>query len=303
MHENERIGNVLLDYSLYDGSDLYSDGSVEDDILEMIKSDADYNQMIQEDGRFAVLYHLAKDREAIVSAMNISKKDVVLEIGSGCGAVTGALARQALKVDCVELSRKRSLINANRNKNFSNIEIKVANFQNVKLEPIYDVITLIGVLEYAVYYIGGENPFVDLLEKVRKLLKPGGRLYIAIENRLGLKYFAGAQEDHMGVEFVGIEGYSDESHVRTFSQSQLTALIQKSGFAESKFYYPFPDYKFPKVIYSDHVSPSMDEISTIYSNYGGKRSAYFDEVKAWKALLENEDWKIFSNSFLVEAIV
>lgn len=301
--ENERIGNVILDYSQYDGEDLYSDGSVEDDILEIVRQNKDYNLAISKDDRFAVLYHLAKDREAVVQIMDISKTDRVLEIGAGCGAVTGALARNAGYVDCVELSRKRSLINANRNREYDNLRIKVANFQRVNLEPVYDVVTLIGVLEYAVYYVGGENPFHRLLEKAKNLLKPNGRLYIAIENRFGIKYFAGAQEDHLGVEFAGIEGYSGKSHVKTFSRTELVKLLAESGYEPPVFYYPFPDYKFPKVIYRDEMVPSPDEIGTVYSNYGAKRNAYFDEKKALASMLDTDDWKMFANSFLIEARV
>ena len=46
---------------------------------------------------------------------------------------------------------KRSLINAYRHQEADNITIKVGNFQEVEqhLEQKYDVITLIGVFEYA----------------------------------------------------------------------------------------------------------------------------------------------------------
>ena len=37
-------------------------------------------------------------------------------------------------------------------------------------------------------------------------LTPGGRIVIAIENRLGLKYLAGCAEDHLGTYFSGIQG-------------------------------------------------------------------------------------------------
>ena len=37
-----------------------------------------------------------------------------------------------------------------------------------------------------------------MLQRVRSLLKPEGKLIVAIENQLGLKYFAGAPEDHLG---------------------------------------------------------------------------------------------------------
>ena len=42
--------------------------------------------------------------------MDISKSDSLLEIGAGCGAITGALAREARDVTCIDLSKRRSLI-------------------------------------------------------------------------------------------------------------------------------------------------------------------------------------------------
>ena len=38
MQENERIGRVLLDYSHYQGKDLYSDGEVEDELLDIVQN-------------------------------------------------------------------------------------------------------------------------------------------------------------------------------------------------------------------------------------------------------------------------
>ena len=36
--KSEKIGNVILDYTYYPGEDQYSDGTVEDEMLEMAKS-------------------------------------------------------------------------------------------------------------------------------------------------------------------------------------------------------------------------------------------------------------------------
>ena len=33
----EKVGNILLDYEFYPGEDLYSDGPVEDEMLEVAK--------------------------------------------------------------------------------------------------------------------------------------------------------------------------------------------------------------------------------------------------------------------------
>ena len=56
----------------------------------------------------------------------------------------------------------------------------------------------IGVFEYAACYTDNENPFSYMLQLVERHLAPGGKIIIAIENRLGLKYWAGCAEDHVG---------------------------------------------------------------------------------------------------------
>ena len=40
---------------------------------------------------------------------------------------------------------------------------------------------------------GGVNPFENFLKKIKSLLKPDGKLIVAIENKYGLKYWCGAR--------------------------------------------------------------------------------------------------------------
>ena len=146
----EAIGNVMLNYKYYSGEDLYSEGAGEDILLDLVSryTEADYGHIIQNTRSWSVMYHLSHVRENICSWLPVTKKDKVLEIGAGCGAVTGCLARLAGHVTCIELSKKRSTINAVRHKMLDNIEIIVGNFEDIEpdIEEKYDYITLIGVL-------------------------------------------------------------------------------------------------------------------------------------------------------------
>ena len=129
----EYIGKVKIDYSYYSGRDMYVDGS-EEELLDIVKNNprSEYNRIIEEKNSWPILYHLSDIRGNIVDWLPISKSDKVLEIGSGCGAITGTLARKAGRVDCIELSRARSLVNAERNREYDNINIIVGNFQEVE---------------------------------------------------------------------------------------------------------------------------------------------------------------------------
>lgn len=301
----ETIGKVKMTDDLYPGKDLYSDGAVEDELLEIAENrdPADFDRVVSERKSWAVMYHFSTLRQNILSWYPIRKTDRVLEVGSGCGAVTSMLAKKASSVTCVELSRKRSLVNAWRNREYDNIEIRLGNFEDVEkvLPRDYDIITLIGVFEYAAGYVSDPDPYPAFLRKVAAHLAPGGRILLAIENRLGLKYFAGCTEDHTGRLFDGIEGYPDAKRVRTFARTELETVMDQAGLQKRRFYYPYPDYKFPTAIYSDDYLPGIGELRSSRENFDRMRLVLFDESRAWDGIIRAGLFPVFSNSFFVEA--
>lgn len=296
----EKIGNVTLDLELYPGEDTYSDGDIENTILDIVKSGRDLDEVLMSTDDWAILYHLSNLRKNVLEWYDFDKSKTVLEIGAGCGAITGLLCEKCHTVTAIDLSKRRSTINAYRNKDFDNLTIKVANFEDVDLKgETFDYITLIGVLEYSIYYVHSDNPFKDMLKKVKSMLKPGGTLFVAIENKYGMKYFAGAPEDHNARIFEGIEGYPTAEKVRTFSKHGLTNLLTEVGFS-CKFYYPYPDYKMPTQIFTDDYLPSKDSLSEVSKAYDRDRFRLFDEKKAFAGVIEDGYFPEFSNSFIVE---
>lgn len=298
----ERIGKITLDYSRYSGQDFYSDGIVEDELLETVKHypEKEYMRIIKEKNSWPFLYHLSHIRENIVDWVPMEKTAKVLEVGSGCGAITGVLSRKAGQVTCVELSKKRSLINAYRHSDCDNVTIHVGNFKDIEqdLDTDYDYICLIGVFEYAQSYIGGNTPFEDFLKILQKHLSPRGRMLIAIENKMGLKYFAGCREDHVGTFFGGIENYKADEGVRTFTKTGLERIFQSCGADRYQFYYPYPDYKFMSAVYSDEYLPKKGELTSNYRNFDKDRMLLFDESDAFNGIVEDSLFPIFSNSYM-----
>lgn len=298
----EKIGKIKLDYSKYPGEDFYCDGAVEDELLDIVKnlSPVEYAGVIEERGSWPILYHLSPLRENIVDWIPMNADDKVLEVGSGCGAITGALARKAGSVTCVDLSKKRSLINAYRHSECDNVTIHVGNFKDIEPELPYDFnyICLIGVFEYGQSYIGGETPFRDFLSILMPHLAEGGRIIIAIENKYGMKYFAGCKEDHLGTWFSGIENYADGGGVRTFSRRGLEKIFRSCGVKETCFYYPYPDYKFMTTLYSDAYLPGKGELSNNKRNFDRDRMLLFDEKNAFDGVVEDGLFPVFSNSFV-----
>lgn len=302
---SEKIGNICLNYDYYKGADLYSDGSVEEELLEIVKNydESEFDALIQEKKKWPLFYHLSPFRQNIIEWFDFDRSKTILEIGSGCGAITGCLSDRCAKVTCVELSRRRSLINAFRNRNRENIEIYVSNFEDFHTasHDKYDYITLIGVLEYSENFISSRQPDLDFLRKVRTFLKEDGVLFIAIENKLGMKYWAGCKEDHLGNFFEGIENYVNSSGVRTYTKKELQELLADTGYRNVQWYYPYPDYKFASSIYSDEYLPAIGELNNNMRNFDMDRLVLFDESKAFDTIIQNNLFPVYSNSYLVMA--
>ena len=288
-----------LNLDFYSGEDFYSDGDIEDELLQIVKSTNDYTDILAKDNRWPILYHLSPIRQNIINWYPFKENASCLEIGGGCGAITGALCQNLAEVKVVELSKRRSMINLERHKTYDNLEIIVGNLNDITFDKKFDYITLNGVLEYAGSFTHTDEPYKDFLQQVKKYLKPEGKLIIAIENRYGLKYFAGAKEDHTGKEFDGLTGYPDISFVRTFGKKELENLLNESGYLSQAFYYPHPDYKMPMEIYSDSWLPSPQSLLSPAPNFDNARYELFDEEKTYQGIIENGQFPFFANSFLV----
>jgi len=292
----------MINEAFYKGQDLYTDGDIEEEILSLVRTHVDFTEMLAEETRWPMLYHLSPERRNLLDWYSFDKGETLLEIGAGCGALTGMFCEKLKKVVAVELSRKRSEIIEQRCRDNRNLEILVGNFDDMIFPESFDYVTLIGVLEYAKNFIRADQQYHHLLQKVGNILNPDGRLIIAIENKYGLKYWAGSREDHTAGFFDGIEGYMHQRGIQeTFGKREIVDLLNLSGFAHLQFYYPHPDYKMPLEIFSDHCLPDIFQILTDAPNYDQDRMSLFSETLAFTGLIKNGTYDFFANSFLIIA--
>ncbi|MCR4892817.1 MAG: methyltransferase domain-containing protein [Lachnospiraceae bacterium] len=294
------IGKVRVDCSNLSSKDSYSEGVIENELLEIAR-EGRISAALHADSRWSVLYHFTEIRENLLSWLPENRSKRVLEIGSGCGAVTGALCRKFGSVDCVELSERRAEIAAWRWADCDNLTIHVGNLNDMSFPEKFDCVTLIGVLEYAASFTHDtSHPYQDFLLNCRQYLKETGTLVIAIENRIGLKYWAGAWEDHTGDIFDGLLGYPTDRGVRTFSRKELSNLLDEAGLYSKEWFYPYPDYKLPSDIYSDRREPTAEEMMNLPNlTFDRERYEFFSEKAVMANLLSTGLFSEFSNSFLV----
>ena len=166
----------------YKNEDLYSDGEVEDFIIKIIAENRpeDYSNAVYEQFNWPIYYHLSPLRKNILNWYKFKPDSSVLEIGCGMGAITSVLCDECKDVTAVELSRKRATATLLRCRKKENLEIIVGNLNDIEFDKKFDYITLIGVLEYQGTYTESTNPYMDFLVKIKQLLKPDGKLLVAI---------------------------------------------------------------------------------------------------------------------------
>jgi SAM-dependent methyltransferase len=225
-------------------------------------------QSLDEDEIFRLHYNTSPDRANAYRLLPLLRTHKVLEVGAGCGPVSEFLWSRSRTLS-VEASGSRCDAAGHRLvrlPSFGRSLLLCADFHSLAFDPEFDWVIFNGVLEYGSYYLGGgTDAFSKLLTKARAALRPGGRCVIAIENRLGLKYLAGAEEDHLGVSAAGLEGYADASRssakpaqIKTFTKYELTGLLRDAGFSSLEWLFPFPDYKFPRS--SSRMKPSLGNL-------------------------------------------
>lgn len=252
-------------------------------------------------------YHLSRQRHCLVRPLGIMPGHKVLELGCGCGAITRYLGELGADVTAVEGSIARARIAAERCIDLPNVRIVADDLLRFSTDECFDWVLLIGVLEYAPMFSPENEPVQHYLRSVMKRLAPHGRLVVAIENKLGVKYFNGCGEDHLGVPFSGVQGLYGPNTPRTFGRSELQSQLTAAGFADVAFHYPFPDYKLPQVILSEKalVDPQFNPVDMLAliraRDYAGLPHRLFDEALVLREAAHNGLLGELSNSFLVVA--
>jgi len=197
----------------------------------------------------------------------LSSNSIVLDMGCGWGAVSVGLARTAGIVYAVD-----STFETLRFLNIRAYQDGISNLVPLKLNPLdypkfpfqnstFDLIVLNGVLEWVGTVRRDKNPSEiqrRALREIFNLLKPGGYIYIGIENRYYLGLLLGSRIHHE-LPFISIlprklsnfitRLIKKEDHrTYVYSEQQYRRLLTNTGFASIDFYWPIPTYRSPRTI-------------------------------------------------------
>lgn len=290
---------------------LYSDGKEKEDyIYNSILKSKDKSSSSTELESYIIdwpsEYHLTRVRKNLLIPFDFTDKKSVLDLGCGTGSLLRFWGEQGFeKVVGVEGSKDRAKTASARCRGLENVSVYVSNIMDFETNDKFDIVTLIGVLEYAPKFIKGEDPVGLLLKKASSFLSKNGILIVAIENKLGAKYIAGFPEDHTDKIYFGIQNLYAKDTAITYGKSELKEKLNENGFKNIHFYYPFPDYKIPQVMISEEgVSEKDFNVSDLLLNIEDRSYlrpviSSFDISLFYESLHLNKLVGEFSNSFLV----
>lgn len=146
----------------------------------------------------------------------------------------------------------------------------------------------------------GNTSYERFFEEIKKHLKPGGHLILAVDNRFGLTYFAGSKERLTGKYFEGLEGYGHSEGVQTFSRENILEMAREAGFAAAKTYFPYPNFRYMTALYTEEHLPTLGELSKNLCNFEEERAVLFDETAVFDELIKEGKFQEFSNSYLFD---
>lgn len=286
----------------------YADGA-EGRLAEIVGAAADLSSSSRElaDAAtdWATTYSLDPGRANLLRPLDLGSETAVLEIGCGCGPLTRYLGERCGTVDSVEPMAARARVAQLRTRDLDAVRVHVGTLEDVPREPAYDVVVVVGVLEYVGNGTADPAPYVDFLARCHDVLREGGTLVLAIENALGVKYLAGAGEDHTNRPFDSLEDYALASPARTFTRETLADLVSRAGLAPTVLG-AFPDYKMPRVLMAEDLfrtSPALAERLPRFPSpdWVVPRLPVADEGLLWRSLVSAGVGPACVNSFVVLA--
>ena len=164
----------------------------------------------------------------------------------------------------------------------------------------YDFVVAVNVISYA------HSP-AAMLRQARGLLHPKGRLLLAADNRLGIRYFCGDRDTYTWKTYDGIENYTHlrpweraSMEGRSYAMAELEGFLEEAGFGRRRFYSVFPRLENPQLLLAHGYIPNEGLDIRLFPEYNSPETVFLLEEELYPSLLENGLLHAMANGFFVE---
>ncbi|WWR15383.1 LicD family protein [Lachnospiraceae bacterium JLR.KK008] len=293
----------------------YIDQIIHDSI--MASSDHDYSAILASDSREEIHCQLSEAYSHSLVWYPFAPEAHVLVLEDGFGPFLGDLCNRVKEVTVLAPSSLRVEAISHRYKKYRNLQVESGSLKNLTNTQIYDYVIVMDGSSL------DEQNIVQLLSCVRD----SGRLLLGVDNRFGLQNWCGKADVVSGIPLNGIasgckvqengeadkntvEGTKKENEREILKRNDSCGLDKKGlqqlfagcGLSEHnyKFYYPMPDHRCVKGIYTDERQPKNEEIAYLGSSYIRQKSALMVDTDILPDIVENGVFLFFANSYMVE---
>lgn len=270
---------------------------LENTLLEKIKEIEGTNyDFINKENNCIAFNNITPIRKNILEWYDFKETNDVLEIGMEYGIITEFLCEKFNNVVSIDFCKSRASVIADKLKNRQNLSVFVGNLKDIKLNKKFDYIVMLGMLEnYKLIF--GDN-IDEYILYLKSLLKDNGTILLATDNKLGVKYLAGAINEYTAKT---LNDYQEKKDIENFSKKELIEILNRNNLKNYNFYYPLPDYKITNVIFSDDYLPTFNNSKLMYNlNYVEGSNIIFNELNLIKELTKSNNFSDFTNCFFVE---
>lgn len=199
--------------------------------------------------------------------LSLDENSVVVDIGSGWGNIAMNIANRCREYYCgdVNMTNLRLLRCRLRDAGYTNVNpflYDATDFLRLPFEDnSVDAVILNGVLEWmgnVKHHASPDEMQLAALKEIRRVLRPGGQLYIGIENRYSVSTLRG-KPLHFELPFIGllprwlsnavtkmVKGEEHRTYV--YALHGYKKIINKAGYSGVDFYWPYPSYHDPNYI-------------------------------------------------------
>ncbi|MBQ7496297.1 MAG: LicD family protein, partial [Selenomonas sp.] len=276
------------------------------DILNYIKSaeGQGFASVLAKDSRFEVFEELSDYGQGILGWYDFSPTGSLLELGAGFGTRTEVFCRRCGQVTAVEAAPSRAEGVRIRCGDADRLTVVQADWQEyvLDLRDRFDYIVLVGGLEEVPegFAFAGLSGPAAMVKCLLGLLKPDGRLFLAVDNRLGLRYFCGEPERRTGRPFAGINSFRLQDGKQLFSREEIMTVVREAGAKGVKCYYPLPNWHLPQLVYTDEYLPEDNLNERLLVYHPQNKTLLADEANLYSQVIRGGAFPFFANSFLLE---
>ncbi len=221
-------------------------------------------------------YDFEQGTHALFVRDNAGKFDVISDALRECGLCVDSISLE-------ELEEKKTADGSSENK--------------------YHYIVMIGVLEWS------KNP-QKILNTLRSLLKPCGKLLMGTDNRLGVRYFCGDRDLFTERSFDGIENYVrvyplDRTRLkgRAYAKAEIISFLENAGFEKYKMFSVLPALERPQALYGEDYLPEEQLDIRITPQYYHPDTVFLEEENLYDSLMKNGLFHAMANGYLFECTI